>query len=427
MRLLKQVKEFLKYLLPPPIHSFNREVERILAAVARNSWKTDELQELVAAQENSLKQLHHQLDIERERRVQLENTLDKFLQDQAKNLAVLSQSLEKFAAGMQKKTEGQLDQIIHNQMQMDSEIHKTNTIIQQALQTSAQELREIPQIKGQLQSIRTETLRLLPQPRLSYFVLNILDHCNLRCKGCDHFACIAEERYVSLVDIQRDVQRMSELMHGSVTRIGVMGGEPLLHPDLLKILVVTRAAFPHTLIQLVTNGLLLLRQSEEFWTCCHENNITIVNTKYPINLDYDRIQQTASEHHVKFEFYGKTGEVQKTSYKMPMDIKGKQDPKKSFLTCYHANSLPLLMEGKLYPCTVAPNSVHFNKRFGTAMEIESGDFIDIHQAQSAEEVFAFLSKPKPFCRYCITSKRSFGHKWERSKQQMSEWTLEGGK
>lgn len=220
----------------------------------------------------------------------------------------------------------------------------------------------LTQVRSSMQRIEDGTMRLIPQPRLSYFVLNILDHCNLRCKGCDHFACIAEERFIALEDICNDVTRMAELTGGCVTRIGVMGGEPLLHPDLIEILKATREAFPSTVIHLVTNGLLLLQMHDSFWSCCHENDITIVNTKYPIHLDYERIQERAAEYNVKFQFYGTTGTTQKTSYKMPLDINGGQNPTRSFYQCYLANDKPLLMEGKLYPCTIAPNVRHFNKK-----------------------------------------------------------------
>jgi hypothetical protein len=79
------------------------------------------------------------------------------------------------------------------------------------------------------------------------------------------------------------------------------------------------------------------------------------------------------------------------------------------------------MEGKLYSCTVAPNVRHFNKRFGTHMELENGDSLDIYRVKKASDLLKFLSRPKPFCRYCDVSNRSYGHKWERSKQEISEW------
>jgi len=133
------------------------------------------------------------------------------------------------------------------------------------------------------------------------------------------------------------------------------------------------------------------------------------------------MRQIAEDNDVPFEFYGDTGEVQKTSYKMPMDIDGRQDPVNSFWTCYHANNCCFLEEGRLFTCTIAPTVHIFNKKFGTHMELEPEDYLDIYNTQSAEEVYRFLSTPKPFCRYCMTGKRTFGHPWERSKQEMSEW------
>lgn len=262
---------------------------------------------------------------------------------------------------------------------------------------------------------------LIQQRQLSFFVLNILDHCNLRCKGCDHFASIAEERFVSLDDIKKDLAQISKILNGDVKRLSVMGGEPLLHPELLEILIQTRLFFPKTVIRLVTNGILLHRQPDDFWRICRKNRIVIINTKYPIRLDYKAIRKTAAIHGVKFRHHGWTGLMTKTSYKMSLDITGSQNPKTSYLKCFHANTYPLLMEGNFYACTVAPNIHHFNKRFGTHMELETEDYLDIHRVKQATELFDFLRRPKPFCRYCDVRHRSYGHQWERSRQNMHEW------
>ncbi|HUN55443.1 MAG TPA: radical SAM protein [Smithella sp.] len=262
---------------------------------------------------------------------------------------------------------------------------------------------------------------LTPQRQLSYFLLNILDHCNLRCKGCDHFAAIAEKRFVSLENIKKDLARMSKILNGGIPIIGIMGGEPLLHPQLKEILFYARFFFPKTVLRLVTNGLLLPKQDEDFWRTCREQKILIVNTKYPVNLDHDAIKKIAAAQNVMFEYYEDTGDIIKTSYKIPLDIEGSQDPRKSFIKCFHANALPLLMEGKLYACTVAPNVRHFNKRFGTHLELEDSDSLDIHHVNNASEIINFLCSPKPFCRYCDVNNRSYGHKWERSKFEIGEW------
>lgn len=261
-----------------------------------------------------------------------------------------------------------------------------------------------------------------PQGDLSYFVLNILDHCNLRCRGCDHFSAIASERFVAMEDISRDLARMAELFGEDVERIGVMGGEPLLHPRLEQVLREARRCFPATTIQVVTNGILLLKQTDSFWDACRRQRIVVVVTKYPIGLDYAAITGTANAHGVAVEYRDETEAQEKRLYRIPLDISGAQDPEASFARCFHANTCVLLMEGKLYTCTVAPNVRIFNQRFGTDLPLQDEDSLDIHRTGTRREVLQFLRTPKPFCRYCKVSQRSFGHPWERSAQHMNEWT-----
>lgn len=277
---------------------------------------------------------------------------------------------------------------------------------------------------NEISEFLTSSRKMVPQNNLlEYFVLNILDHCNLNCQCCDHFACIADKNFVTLQNIEKDVFSMTKIMDGNVNRIGIMGGEPLLHPDLLEIIRLTRKAFPDTNIQLVTNGILLLKQKKEFWKCCYHNKIVIVNTKYPLNIDYESIASTAKSYNVTLEFYGDTGEIVKTSYKAPLDLDGKQHPVKSFCNCYHANNLPLFMNGNLYACTIAPNIHHFNKYFGTDLRLEKKDILTILEDTTKEDIFEFLSSPKPFCRYCITHLRSNGIPWSTSRRIIDEWLI----
>jgi len=370
-----KLKNLLKYVLPPPVNTFNREI-------------------------NSLRQL--------------------ILEQNKVKIAAIADIEEEM--GGEKTTEFiQLKNLIENMQQELQYMKKKNDDLRMLLEKNS--IKSLPYINMSMQRLENGMVRSLPITHLTNFVLNVCDHCNLRCKGCDHFACIADERFVPLESIQRDVFRMAELTNGEVDYIGIMGGEPLLHPDIIEIMVAARQALPKTWIRVVTNGILLLNMSEDFWNCCRDNDITIVNTKYPINLKYEQIQETARAHGVKFEFYGNSGKVQKTSYKLPLDINGRQNPSRSFWRCFHVHSCMFVSDGKFYPCTMAPNIQHFNKKFGTNLEITEDDYLDIYKVQNKNEIFEFLAKPIPFCRYCMTDKRTFGHPWERSKQQMSEWTL----
>ncbi len=263
--------------------------------------------------------------------------------------------------------------------------------------------------------------RFTPQDSLSYFILNIVNHCNLRCQSCDHFACIADAHLVSLDSIRHDLNRLGEILQSPPKRIGVMGGEPLLHPDLVEILRMTREAFAESKIDLTTNGILLLQQKQEFWDCCRQNRITISATRYQIATDYDKIQQVAEEQGVDFQFYGSSGESLKYSYKKPMDLVGKQNVKTAFAYCTQANRCVFLMEGKFYPCTVAGCIGHFNKKFGTDLQISDQDYLVLDEIQSERELLEFFARPIPFCRYCKTKEMKMGIPWTTTKASIHEW------
>lgn len=260
---------------------------------------------------------------------------------------------------------------------------------------------------------------------LEYLVLNILDHCNLRCKGCDHFACLADPYFVSFDFIRKDLKRMQELFAGeNIMQIAVMGGEPLLHPDLLLILKEVRTCFPHAVIRLTTNGLLLLKQVDDFWKVCREERITIVNTKYPINLDYSKIQEKAKKEGVEFRYFEGTGEgIVKKSLKKIINLSGDSDINDSFLNCPISNYGNFLMEGKLYGCPFSCQSYRiFNKKFGTDLKLTNKDYLNIYEVKSSKEIFEFVSKPRPYCGYCEGIIK--GLDWSRSKKEISEWTEE---
>lgn len=268
-------------------------------------------------------------------------------------------------------------------------------------------------------------LKFIPRPCLEYLVVNILDHCNLRCKGCDHFACIADPYFVSVETIKKDVEKLAQILHGdNVIKIAVMGGEPLLHPDLLEILKIVRRNFPYTIIRLTTNGILLLKQKDEFWKVCREYKISIVNTKYPINLDFDGMKKKAISENVKFQYFEDTGdEIVKTSFKKIINLEGNNNPVESFSNCHISNYGNFLMEGKFFSCPFSCQSNRiFNKKFNQNLRLTESDYLDIYKVKDMQEIFEFAARPKYYCRYCCGVTRGFD--WTQSKKQISEWVDE---
>lgn len=263
------------------------------------------------------------------------------------------------------------------------------------------------------------------RPHMQYLILNILDHCNLRCKGCDHFACLADEYVVALESLQKDIERMAELFGiEGIREIAVMGGEPLLHPQLPEILEIVRKNFPKTAIRLTTNGLFLLKQNERFWRVCKENSVTIVVTRYPINLKFEEIKEKSKQEGVSFIYYqGTDDDVEKNFSKRVIDLNGSSEPQEMFAKCNVANYGNFLMEGKIYGCPFAAQSYRiFNPKFNANLQMTEEDYLDIYQVEDMKEIMEFAARPKPYCRYCGGLKS--GVTWGISKKEMSEWVDE---
>lgn len=50
-----------------------------------------------------------------------------------------------------------------------------------------------------------------------------------------------------------------------------------------------------------------MKQRESFWKACRDYDVTIVNTKYPINLDFEKMEEKARCEGGKFQFFEGTG------------------------------------------------------------------------------------------------------------------------
>lgn len=346
---IMSLKKFLKKILPPPVNSFNREIERVLKSI-----------------------------------------------DEEKQLTLL----------LMKQLAEQTGETQRNEAKPSNPIYKQVADMGDVM----------------FQTPGSDMSRILPLRKL-HFEVSLVGHCNLNCKGCAHFSCLGEEEFADLEEVTASFQRLSELFDKEAEYIHLLGGEPLLHPDICGFMVQARTYFPKAKVQLVTNGLKLLSMDEAFYQCCRENQIEICVTKYPVQTDYEKIKTFVEEKQVQFSFYLHDDEV-KTFNKLSLDVTGTQKGAENFVRCYMANSCIFLYHGRLYPCSVIPNTRFFNRHFGQQLQESPEDSIDIFKALSADEILNFLCKPVPFCRYCNLDKRRGDVKWEISKKSATEWVDE---
>lgn len=264
------------------------------------------------------------------------------------------------------------------------------------------------------------TARGMPHHKLK-FAVDLAEHCNLNCRGCDHFAPLAEECMTQVNDYESDIKRLSALVGNNVSQIKLEGGEPLLNPHIVRFIEIAYQYFPHAVINIYTNGTLLLKMDDSFWETCSKYDVSLEVTKYPVAFDYDMAYKKAEKMNVAMHYYS-GGEVVKTLRHHPLDIQGRQDMEWNFCNCFLANNCIMLKSGRLFTCTAIPNMRHFNRYFGQKLEVTEEDSINIYDNVTYRDIMDFLSKPVPACRYCKVPDRTDGHEWCVSKRDIGEWT-----
>lgn len=251
--------------------------------------------------------------------------------------------------------------------------------------------------------------------------VHLAEHCNLNCKGCSHFSSLAEKELMEVEVFEKDMARMAQLFdEHDIRNIKLLGGEPLLHPQVNEFMKISFNYFPNIQRELVSNGLLLMNMPESFWKTCRETRTSIYLSRYPVPLDFDAIERYAFAKEVKLVIYPR--ESTKIFRKDVYDLGGSQDESLSHSVCELFGYCCQLHKGRFYPCSISAYFHHFNRFFNLEIPLSSQNFIDIYNAKSKEDFFQLITSPIPCCSYCNMGAKKFNVKWEYSKKQINEWT-----
>lgn len=260
-----------------------------------------------------------------------------------------------------------------------------------------------------------------PLTHLNQLEIHLADHCNLNCRSCDHYSPVSKENFPDYKAIKKDMKHLSEITNANIDNILLLGGEPLLNPNIVNYIILMRNFFPKTQITIVTNGILLNKQSDDFYKSCINNDILIEITKYPICFDYEKIEQFLQFKGVKYAFVGSTKTKEKTTHRLVLDELGKQDPIYSFNHCFHSTKCYQYYNGKIFMCPCCAYVHKLNEFFSKNFIIQKEDFLEVKKIKNIQEILQYLSNPIPFCRYCDVDKRSFKNKWSTSLKDKGEW------
>jgi organic radical activating enzyme len=262
------------------------------------------------------------------------------------------------------------------------------------------------------------------KPILPFVETMITQHCNLSCHGCSNYSDLRHSGYVDWQTGKKSISQWLERIE--IPDFGIIGGEPLLNPDVEKWIVGLRELMPAAQIRFTTNGLLLhkkfhvIKLLEEIGNCVFkitvhlndkdlEKNIKKIHDMY----DWQEIHEFGIQRYTtgdRFRYHVKRPEIflktYKGTYKNMMPYKN--NPHDAFDICSQT-TCPLLYNSKIYKCSTNgllqdtlkkvgnPNPEHWAPYLHTGLSIDCSD-------QELSQFVENFGKPHSMCGMCPGSK-----------------------
>ncbi len=232
---------------------------------------------------------------------------------------------------------------------------------------------------------------------------NLTEHCNLSCYHCDHASPLMAKKFASFEEYERDIRAFSEAAH--VEEFRLVGGEPLLHPQLLDFMKLAREVGIGDRIKIYTNGMLLQTMPDEFWAL---TDILWIST-YPgirRRMSDEDIAAKCEEHGVVLDLRPVISEFNRSAINNP--VEDERLVKRIFGQCKMANeySCFAIYDGMFFRCSVAPFTQARLAMSGVQFPGKEVDGIPIHgNPHLGEEIAARIRSKEPLkaCTFCLGS------------------------
>ena len=179
--------------------------------------------------------------------------------------------------------------------------------------------------------------------------------CNLNCKYCSHLSqYMSKVPHVPVEHIERMCTDWSERIN--IRYVRLIGGEPLLHPDLEKIIEIcaqywklSKAYFCG--LEIVTNGLLLPKMSPSFFELLKHYDILLRVSVYPTPR-WSEIQAFLSSLESPVATFDSTTFLKYYDYVDGKPVLFQSDAAKAHALCVLFKRCHVLCDNKLYHCSV---------------------------------------------------------------------------
>ena len=231
--------------------------------------------------------------------------------------------------------------------------------------------------------------------RIRALEYHVVDHCNLRCDHCCSYSPILKKWFADTETFERDLKAVRRVVAPEFFKI--VGGEPLLHSELERLLVIARSLAVAPLVQLTTNGFLIHRLTPRAWECLDIMTVSLYpEPALPIELIRFIAHEAAARNvRVSWKIQDKFSQLDRS------EIADYEAAKRVFQGCWIRQRCNSIKQGRFYCCT-RPQYV---QRFAPdpAIFLEDGvEIADLDETSLARRIKAHLERSEPLhsCFMC---------------------------
>lgn len=236
-----------------------------------------------------------------------------------------------------------------------------------------------------------------------YLQINIVEHCTLRCRGCVTYSEYSPPIFYSVDNFKKDIFRLTKVLKTDV--LFFLGGEALLHPDIVKFLTIAKESKIAKEIKVLTNGQLLRKQSDQFFAFVDTIEVSV----YPSTIiDYDKVfallEEKSKVHNFKIE------RTEWPNFIEGIDIPYRQTPEETqqvFNRCgahLITSKCHGILNGYYYKCYKPYRQARLMKDNNIEIidDFISEDGLYLHDDNLEERLNEYLTLQKPLktCYYC---------------------------
>lgn len=258
------------------------------------------------------------------------------------------------------------------------------------------------------------------RPVLPFLETMITQACNISCHGCTNYSDLSHSGYVRWETGREWISSWLERI--DIPDFGIMGGEPLINPEVKQWLKGVRDLMPNSQIRFTTNGLLLEKHFDIVDFLADLGNVSF---KITIHLHDEKVETLVNDIFNRFNWqpiheYGIDRWITNGNFRFHVkrptsfvktyknDYRNMEpwhsDPAEAFSNCCQP-TCPLLYNGLIYKCSTSallestlsrfgyPNKDQWEPYLPTGLSIDSSD-------DQVNEFIDNFGKPSAICGQC---------------------------